>query len=61
MLTKKQYEKIMANNDRFAGLDIEDIPEELAGLLSKEDIRKFGEYFIEEGLRYGWLLDELGF
>ena len=67
---REEFETVWLEEDRFSGLDVGYIVQYLRRRKnwSREKIMKFGQFFIEEGLRSGWLiadrpilLDELSF
>lgn len=58
----ERFDDIMVEKDHFAGVDSHGIVSSLREMdFSQEEIRKFGHYFLKEGIENDWLLDALGF
>ena len=58
----ERFDELMVENDHFAGVDSHGVASYLRkNDFSQEEIRKFGHYFLKEGIENDWLLDELGF
>lgn len=61
-LTEALFIAIFESEERFGGLTLESVRKNLVvdWRLTDAQIRQFGRFYIEKGLKEGWILSELG-